>query len=99
HREGYDVRYVYINKKKYKKVIFSTEVMADRVQADLKAFGPSRHFPTVVGKYQNTLWVEFIRGSAIRKVDENNLALLTDLYAAVYRHSRLVSLRETPTWH
>lgn len=99
-RKGYDVRYVYINKKQYKKVIFRTEAMANRVYADLKAFGPSRHFPAVVGKQWSTLWVEFVRGSTIRKVDENSLPLLADLYAAVYkRQSRLVALRETLAWH
>lgn len=100
HRKGYDVRYVYINKKQYKKIIFRTEAMANRVHADLKAFGPSRHFPAVVGKQWSTIWVEFVKGSTIRKVDENSLPLLADLYAAIYRrHSRLVVLRETLAWH
>lgn len=100
HRQGYDVRYVCINKKQYKKIIFRTEIMANRVHADLKAFGPSRHLPAVIGKQWNTIWVEFVGGSTIRKVDESNLPLLANLYAALYtRQPRLVTLRETPAWH
>lgn len=100
HREGYDVRYVYINKNKFKKVIFRTEANSERIYQDLKAFGPSRHFPTVIGKHRSTLWVEFVQGDTIRNVDTHALTLLADFYAAIYkRDPQLATLRETAIWH
>lgn len=100
HRKGYDVRYVHINQKQYKKVIFRTEDLARRVNADLTAFGSSPHFPTVIAQHRDTVWVEFVQGQAICRVDTSNLARLADFYAAVYRRRhRLVALRETTEWH
>lgn len=100
HREGYDVRYVFINKKQYKKIIFPTDAGAGRVYTDLKAFGPSRHFPAVVGQRGNTLWVEFVQGRLMGQVDIRMLPLVADFYAAVYkREPTLAALRETTVWH
>lgn len=48
-RKGYDVCYVRINNKHYKKIIFRNEAFANCGHHDLKAFEPSLHFPTVVG--------------------------------------------------
>ncbi|MCO6441876.1 MAG: hypothetical protein J5I81_12520 [Nitrococcus mobilis] len=99
-REGYDVRYVYINKKRYKKVIFHSESKTNRVHGDLTAFGPSLHFPAVIGQHRNTVWVEFVQGPAIRSVDTGNLTRLADFYAAVYRRRhRLVALCDTIEGH
>lgn len=96
HRKGYDVRYIYINKKQYKKVIFRTEASARRVHADLTAFGSSQHFPAVIGQHRNTVWVEFIQGPAIRRIDTSGLTRLADFYAAIYgRQHRLVALCDT----
>ncbi|MDN5871007.1 MAG: hypothetical protein L0H73_09875 [Nitrococcus sp.] len=99
HREGYDVRYVFINQKRYKKIVFPSEARAQRVCADQKAFGASRHFPTVVGQRGDTLWVEFVQGRLMGQVDIPILPLVADFYTAVYRREpRLAALREAAIW-
>lgn len=99
-RKGYDVRYVFINEKQYKKVIYHTESRADRVRADLEAFGPGPHFPAVIGQRRSALLVEFIPDRVIGHVDTRTLPLLADFYAAVYKRApRQTALRKTPLWH
>ena len=99
-RKGYDVRYVFINEQQYKKVIYHSESRADRVRADLEAFGPSPHFPAVIGQRRSALLLEFIPDRTIGRVDSHALPLVADFYAAVYKRApRRKTLRETPLWY
>lgn len=98
-RGSYDVCYVSVDGRRYKKVTFKTAADADRVFKSLKAFGASPHFPVPAERRENEVLVEFVPGSRIGLVDEGVLEKLSDFYAAVYtRAPRLVSLQESGIW-
>lgn len=96
-RKDYDIRFLQAEgQTRYKKVIFNSSDRAIRACDELESFGPSRHFPRLVGRSGNEVWVEFVDGSVLRTIDDDTISRLTDFYAAVYRHGpRLVALSQT----
>lgn len=97
-RRDYDVRFVEVDgQTRYKKVIFDNVADAIRVCDALESFGPSQHFPRLVGRRANEVMVEFVDGAILRTFDADTISGLSDFYAAVYgRNPRLVAWKQTP---
>ena len=98
-RRSKRVRFVTINTRRFKRIIFRDCYLASEVERNLECFGASEHFPSLITHYDNEIWVEFIDGARLRKkdVDEGVVEKMAELYADVYtRRPRLVDVTEFP---
>jgi hypothetical protein len=99
-RQRYDIRFVSRQGQlHYKKVIFNTVSQAARISSALEAYGPSQHFPALIGRQHNVVCVAFVHGTPVDVFDEAAFDQLADFYAAVYsRGSRLMPLKNASVW-
>ena len=85
---------------RYKRIVFPDSHQAHRVAENLAAFGETRIYPSLILERENELWVEYIEGLGLDRVDaevaEKIAALLGVLYA---RNPRLVPLERLPFKH
>jgi hypothetical protein len=77
--------FVTLNGNRYKRIVFQDSATAAALEDRLERLGFAPWFPTVVTRYENELWLEFIKG---RTADAGSGVLaesLADFYAALYR--------------
>lgn len=92
-----DLRFVTINGQRFKRLILRDSFLAAEIERQLESFGASDHFPALVTRYENEVWVQFVDGQRLVEVDEQALAKIADFYAAVYaRRPRQVAMAELP---
>jgi hypothetical protein len=99
-RQRYDIRFVsHQGQLQYKKVIFNTISQAARIGSALETYGQSPHFPALIGRQHNAVWVTFVPGTPVDVFDEAVLEQLIEFYAAIYsRASRLISIENASVW-
>jgi hypothetical protein len=99
-RNNYDVRVLSRDgKPKCKKVIFQQPERASLAYSNLRAFGPSAHFPEPIRLNNSEVMVNFISGAPLGVIDGRILSKLADFYVTVYkREPRLQSLEKTNLW-
>ena len=93
------VHFVTISKRRFKRIILRDCYLASEIERNLECFGASEHFPSLITRYDNEIWVEFIDGARIRKNDVNErfVEKIAELYATVYaRRPRLLDVTEFP---
>lgn len=93
-----DLRFVTINGRRFKRLILHDSYLAAGIERNLEAFGESAHFPRLVVRHENEIWVEFVEGAPLRSVDDEAVARLAAFYAAIYaqRPPRQVATDESP---
>lgn len=89
--------FVTMNGWRFKRLILRDSYLASQIERNLECFGASQHFPLLVTRFENEIWVEFIDGIPIQQVDEGVVEKIADLYATVYTgRSRPVDAAESP---
>lgn len=91
-----DLRFVTINGHRFKRLILRDSYMATAIEENLGRFGPSDLFPPLVTCFENEVWVEFIDGPAIDRIDDGVVERMADFYHDVHaRRPRQVAVDET----
>lgn len=89
--------FVTIHGQRFKRLILRDSFLASAIEHNLEGFGESEHFPLLIIRYEHEIWVEFIEGDRIRKVDDQFVEKVADFFAAVYiRQPRHLDITETP---
>ena len=81
----------------YKRIVFADSHHAATVAARLQTFASERIYPGLLLERERELWVEYVDGAPVRRVDDaliDSLAVL--LCVLMKRAPRRVPLRETP---
>lgn len=92
-----DLRFVTINGQRFKRVILRDSFLAAEIERQLESFGASGHFPGLVTRHENEIWVQFVDGQQLVETDEQALVKIADFYAAVYgRRSRQLAMADLP---
>jgi hypothetical protein len=82
---------------RFKRIVFPDSHQAEIVASRLIAFGPERIWPRLVLQRERELWVEFVEGRRLDRVDAEVVGKLADLLAVLYgREARLVPIARTP---
>lgn len=91
---------VTIRGERFKRVVFPDSHAASTCAAGLRAFGDRRIWPSLVFQRENELWVEFVDGRRVERVDDALLEKLADLLAVLYtREPRCVEIGQAPFLH
>jgi hypothetical protein len=86
-----------MNGRRFKRLILRDSYLASEIERNLERFGASEHFPPLVIRHENEIWVEFVSGTSIRKADERIVEMMADFFAAVYtRQPRQADGIESP---
>lgn len=89
--------FVTMNGRRFKRLILRDSYLASEIERSLERFGASEHFPPLVIRYENEIWVEFVRGTSIQKADERIVEMMADFFATVYtRRPQQVEAIEAP---
>ncbi|MEW6298411.1 MAG: hypothetical protein AB1671_11800 [Thermodesulfobacteriota bacterium] len=89
--------FVTINGRRFKRLILRDSYIAAEIERNLERFGASEHFPALIARHENEIWLEFIEGTPIQTADERVVKQIADFYAAVYARSPdQVPAAETP---
>jgi hypothetical protein len=78
------VYFVDLNGHRYKRIVLRDSQLARSIENSLERFGPTDRFPRLVTSYEHELWVEFVEGEPIRKVEEGVVRAIAGFYADVY---------------
>lgn len=91
------IYFVRFGEHRLKRVILRDSHLSAEIERSHAAFGESDRFPPLVARYENELWVEFLEGEPIRRVDDTVAAAMADFYAEVYgRRPREEKPTESP---
>ena len=84
------------NGKRFKRLILRDTALAAEFERNLESFKGSPHFPSVAIRYEHELWLEYVEGSRIAKVDAAIVEKIAAFYAATYRcGAQAVNIAET----
>lgn len=78
--------FVTLNGRRYKRIVFQDSATAATLEDRLERLGFAPWFPRVVTRYENELWLEFIRGRPAVAGSSALAEALADFYAGLYRH-------------
>lgn len=96
-RKSQQRRFVRVNGQICKRLLLRDSYLAAEFERNLEAFGPSEMFPPLITRFENEIWVEFVPGERLRRVDDRVMAAMAGFYGALYaRAPRQVALAETP---
>jgi hypothetical protein len=91
------MRLVKVNGARYKRLVLHDAFIASEIERNLEAFGRTPRFPKLVTRFENEIWVEFVPGERLARVDEDTLHDLGAFYLELFsRASRLVPTSATP---
>jgi hypothetical protein len=94
------VSVVTIHGERFKRVVLPDSHHAERYARSLGLFGASGIYPSLLLVRENELWVEFVEGRKIERVEAGVVDKLARLIAVIYaRDSRLVATDQTPFPH
>jgi len=80
-----------------KRIVFADSHHAAAVAARLQTFASERIYPGLLLERERELWVEYIEGETVRRVDDTLIASLAKLLCVLMKRApRRVPLRETP---
>jgi hypothetical protein len=71
---------------RFKRVEFPDSYAAARIEHNLELFSTSEHFPSLVTRYENEVWVKFVDGDRVTTIDENFTARFADFCAELFAH-------------
>jgi hypothetical protein len=96
-RKSQRLRFVTVNGVRCKRVMAPDAFVASQIEHNLEAFGPTLRFPKLVTRFENEVWVRFVPGERLARIDDELLRNVGAFYAEVYtRASRMLPTRETP---
>ena len=78
------VRFETIGGERLKRVRFFSAEAAATQERRFARFGPTPHFPTVVGRFGPEMLVEFVHGPVAKRGDRQVVEEVADFYAALY---------------
>jgi len=82
---------------RFKRIVFADSHQAAVVAARLQTFATERIYPGLVLERERELWVEFIEGERVQRVDDALIDALAALLCVLMKRSpRRVALRDTP---
>lgn len=88
--------FVTLNGQRFKRLVMHDAYLAAQMERNLDAFQGSPHLPPVAIRYEYELWLEYVEGSLITKIDEALVGKVAEFYAAVYtRTPRIVHTSES----
>jgi hypothetical protein len=88
---------VTIEGQRFKRLVLRDSHAADVIARNLRAFAASGIYPALVFERENELWVEFVEGSRIERVDAEIVAEFARLFALLYtREPRRVPADQAP---
>jgi hypothetical protein len=76
--------FVDVHGQRYKRIVLRDSRLAERIQMALERFGDSDLFPRLITTYEHEVWVEFVDGERIDRVDELSVRAVAEFYARVY---------------
>lgn len=96
-QKSQDVSLFSVNGVQVKCLRFNDTHLAAMLERNLEAFEASPHFPSVIFRHENRLWLEFIEGDTIHQPDTTIAEYLAAIYAELYtRDAQRMMTRETP---
>ncbi|MGH8636228.1 MAG: hypothetical protein ACREUZ_03740, partial [Burkholderiales bacterium] len=96
-RKSQRLRFVTVNGVRCKRVMAPDVFIASQIERNLEAFGPTLRFPKLVTRFENEVWVKFVPGERLARIDDEALRNVGAFYAEVYtRANRLQPTSETP---
>lgn len=96
-RKSQHLRLVQVNGVRYKRLVLHDAFIASEIERNLEAFGPSPRLPKLVTRFENEIWVEFVPGEVLTRVDDAALADIGAFYVELYsRAKRVQRTAETP---
>ena len=95
-RKSQRVRFVTINGQRFKRVRACDSYVASAIARNLELFSTSGYFPSLVTRYEEEVWDEYVAGK--RPLPNATFAAqLADFYALLYRQEpRLIPIEDTP---
>ena len=91
--------FVSLNGHRYKRLIMPDSAAAAEVEDRLERLGFSPAFPRPITRFENELWLEFIRGRSAAAAGPAQVKSLAEFYGALYRVSpaeRPIALTRAP---
>lgn len=86
-----------LNGRRFKRLILRDTALAAELEHNLEAFHGSPHFPPLVIRYEREVWLDYVAGGPIVRLDPPVVEKIADFYAAAYSHSpRTVDIGDTP---
>jgi hypothetical protein len=79
--------FVTLNGQRYKRVVFQDSATAAAIEDRLERLGFAAAFPRVVTRYENELWLEFIKGRPATAGSPELAEALAGFYGFLYRHA------------
>ena len=90
------LHFVTINGKQFKRLVFCDSYLAVEIERNLECFRGAGIFPDIVIRYEREIWVEFVEGNLIRKIDELLVEKVANFYSRLYAEApRLVETNKT----
>lgn len=90
------MRFATVGGHRFKRIIFGDSWMASRVERNLDSFADTALFPPLVARYENEIWVDYVRGTRPSGDDAGFVELLADFFATLYRRApRRMRLADT----
>jgi hypothetical protein len=94
------LHFVTINGQSFKRLVLCDSSLASEIEGNLESFHGTKLFPALVTRYEREIWVEFVTGVSIEKVDESIVEKVADFYATVYsQYPRYIDAAESPFPH
>ncbi len=82
-----DTYLVITNGQKFKRLVLGDFCMAARIASNLKTFSSFGHFPELVGVFDNEIWLEFVEGNTIEKLDHDVINKMAHFYSVLFNEA------------
>ena len=82
-----DVSFVSLGKKQYKRINCIDNYTPIHMQDILAQVAKSRYFPKTLIRYENEIWVEFVLGDIVKKIDGHFIQQITAFYSYLYQRA------------
>jgi len=82
-----DVSFVSLGKKQYKRITCIDNYTPIHMQDLLAQVARSRYFPKTLIRYENEIWVEFVAGDIVKKIDAPFIQQITAFYSYLYQRA------------
>ncbi len=76
--------FVTMNGHRLKRVVQSDSYLAAEIEKSLREFGETRCLPPLVIRYEREVWVEFVAGAPIQRVDDAVIARFAAFFAEIH---------------
>ena len=90
------IYFVQINGKRFKRMTYCDSFQTSMLEQHLHCFVDTPYFPSIATRYEHELWLTFVEGKIVEKVDESFLLKFVDFYATLYaKGPKLLETKET----